>query len=89
MTPTEEKNDSIRTALRLGECHLVYEKLDGSIRVARGTLNPDLIPAEKRPAQSYGKPTEPKTVNSVPYYDLGKEAWRMFYPENLQVLKVL
>ena len=69
-------------------CHdivkFVYIKSDGSVRAARGTLHPELIPEEKRPkgirqmqiAAGVRKPD----YRTIAYFDLDKRDWRTFSP---------
>ena len=63
--------------------HFSYQKADGVLREALGTLNQDLIPADKKPKDSsinYG--------NNLKYYDLEKNAWRSLVTD-CSVLKLL
>lgn len=64
--------------LSLGICKFIYRKNDGSVRIAYGTINPNII--------SY-LPNCPTETNSnlshnngeyFNYYDLGKQDWRKF-----------
>ena len=71
--------EDFRTKLATGIYRFSYIKLDGSIREATGTLNPDLIPAENHPKNS-GK-TIPN-YETFAYYDLDAAAWRSFRLDN-------
>ena len=51
--------------------HFTYFKLDGSTRMATGTLHESLIPEEMRP-----KDSSVNTGSNLKYFDLGKNAWR-------------
>lgn len=51
-----------------------YRKKDGSLRIAKGTLDPSIIPEDQRPA---GTGT-PKPDNIVSYWDMNVEGWRAF-----------
>ena len=58
-----------------------YFKKDGSIREARGTLNPLLIPENKMPRNGF------ETDNGTPagtfaYYDIDAGDWRSFRLDN-------
>lgn len=63
-----------KESLRNGVVEFSYEKKDGTIREAKGTLNSEV----------YGKEHEPKGTgfevpeNIIKYYDLDKEGWRSF-----------
>ena len=52
-----------------------FFKKDGTIREAKGTLHPLLIPADKMP-----KGSEDYTPNysTIPFFDLEKQEWRSF-----------
>lgn len=65
----------LRVALRYGEVNFSYWKKDGSLRHARGTTCPRLIPQEDKP-QGKRQPNP----NVVTYYDLDKMAWRCCKP---------
>ena len=67
-----------REALKKGVVQFSYFKQDRTIREARGTLNPTLIPYDKLPK---GKPIEVDerpNYKSIPYYDLDRCEWRAF-----------
>ena len=70
--------EDIRTDLRNGYVHFSYVKADGSIRVALGTLNPALIPADKTPTTHDMLPSRER-LGIINYYDLNKDDWRCFY----------
>ena len=67
-----------------GIVKFVYVKSDGSIRAARGTLHPELIPEDKRPkgireAQIAAGVRKPD-YRTIAYFDLDKRDWRAFSP---------
>lgn len=77
---TTEIADALRNALAKGVVKFTFFKKDGSIREAYGTRN--LAVASTRLGgvsihKPYGKP------NPNCYYDLEKQAWRAFIPENV------
>lgn len=82
-----KKNETL-TALHLGECSLVYTKLNGELRTATGTLKLDLIPKEFLPKNKEPQEQKPET-DLVHYFDTDVKGWRCFWLENLQSLKVL
>lgn len=53
-----------------------FAKVDGTIRVARGTLRNDVLPQTK----GTGRPT-PENIQV--YYDVDKKSWRSFKKDNL------
>lgn len=63
-------HNTLKNKLSQGEFSFIFEKADGSTRIACGTTNSDLIPAEKLPKGG-------KTSSSgVSYYDLDVKDWR-------------
>jgi hypothetical protein len=86
-----QNRNEVLDALRLGVCSLVYEKLNGDIRQANGTLKEGLIPKEFLPKSKEMEvtPLEQKDPNQlIHYFDLGANGWRCFWPENLKSLKL-
>lgn len=79
---TEEELTKELSKLRLkmkdGAVSFEFEKKDGSIRKAKGTLKNDLIPEEHRSDDRKRKTSE--TVFN--YFDLDKEDWRCFLKQN-------
>lgn len=56
-----------------------YRKKDGSLRIAKGTTNPQYVPADQQPKGSgYGKPAD-----LISYWDMNVEGWRAFDANNL------
>lgn len=70
----------LRTALRAGATRFTFQKQDGEVREAYGTLNPDLFQYENKGSDRAESPT------AIKYYDLEKGAWRSFRAE--RILKV-
>ena len=73
--------ENFRNDLRIGVWRFSYFKKDGSIREARGTLNPALIPDDKMPSSGASLDKE-KSASSFPYFDLDKQEWRSFRLDN-------
>ena len=73
--------ENFRNDLRIGVWRFSYFKKDGSIREARGTLNPALIPDDKMPSSGASLDKE-KSASSFPYYDLDAQGWRSFRLDN-------
>ena len=65
----------LRNAMRKGIVKFMYEKLDGSIRTAWGTLQESLLPA------SVGTGRKPNET-LVTYYDTEKGSYRSFKAAN-------
>ena len=76
---TKEINiNELKEMLNKGMVKFQYIKKDGSVRTAMGTLKSDLI--TKKPA---GGVCYPKQVGYTPYFDMEKEAWRVFAESKL------
>ena len=67
--------EQFRAWLNSGIVTFSFWKKDGSIREAKGTTNPVLVPEDKRP-----KNTTPPSGGwgAIPYFDLDKNEWRSF-----------
>ena len=66
----------LREKLAKGIVTFSFWKKDHSIREAKGTLHPLLIPADKTPK---GNDQSPITnYQSIPFFDLDKGEWRSF-----------
>jgi len=62
---------ALKSKLRRGPFRFSFEKKDGTIREAYGTLKMELIPMDNHPKTD--RPSSPKIVT---FYDLEKGAWR-------------
>lgn len=67
----------LRKALNEGVVNFEFVKKDGSLRAARGTTCPELIPTENMP-QGKRTPGQQAMYNrtTVAFYDIDKKAWR-------------
>lgn len=70
----------LRSALFAGATRFTFQKQDGDVREAYGTLNPDLFQYEYKGSERAESPT------AIKYFDLDKNAWRSFRAE--RILKV-
>jgi len=61
--------DVLKTLLKRKEVNFYYEKLDGTLREARGTTYEDYIPDDVKPKGN-------QSHAGVPYYDLDVNQWR-------------
>lgn len=72
--------ERFKKELRKGEVKFKYYKVNGDIRDAVGTLNPDIIGKENMPNGD-------KEINysdyNIRYFDLEKKDWRSFKVSNL------
>ena len=67
----------LRNALYEGIVNFEFIKKDGSIRHARGTTCPDLVPADDTP-KGARTPEQQAAYDrqTVAFYDIDKKAWR-------------
>ncbi len=75
---TAWRNIKLRKAMTERICKFVFQKIDGTIRIAYGTLKSDIVPAtseERRP-----------NATIQVYYDTEKESWRCF--KRAQLLEI-
>lgn len=70
----------LRAALRAGATRFTFQKQDGEVREALGTLNPAFFQYEYKGSDRAESPT------AIRYYDLEKGGWRSFRAE--RILKV-
>ena len=76
--------EDFKKALHNGVVEFKYKKKNGEERVAKGTLNVEVM----------GEANTPKgtgydiTDSNIRYYDLNSEGWRSFVTENLIEWKV-
>lgn len=67
----------LKAALKTGVVEFVYQKQNGELRAAKGTLSPELFSYKSK---SSGKPS-PLTI--VKYFDCDKNAFRSFRAERI------
>jgi len=76
--------EDFKKALHNGVVEFKYKKKNGDERVAKGTLNVEVMGKENSP-----KGTGYDIIDSnIRYYDLNSEGWRSFVTENLIEWKV-
>ena len=67
----------LKNALQEGTVLFEFIKKDGTLRYARGTTSPDLVPADDMPK---GKRTPEQQAaydrQTVAFYDIDKKGWR-------------
>ena len=69
----------LKTEMRAREVKFRYQKKDGSIRDAVGTLNSKIYGSENEPAGTAKSIPE----NQIRYFDTNSKGWRSFLTENL------
>ena len=70
---------NIRKAMANGVVEFSYNKSDGTVRYAKGTLCNFLIPEDKQPKGIVNRHTG---YSAIAYFDLGKGEWRSFSVHN-------
>ena len=67
----------LRKALNEGIVNFQFQKIDGTLRPARGTTCPDLVPAPDTP-KGARTPEQQAAYNrcTVTFFDIDKKAWR-------------
>lgn len=79
--------NELRSDLKISACEITFEKVDGTVRVLKGTLRPDLLPKED-PAKA--KDTKRKTPDGViSVWDLEVQGWRSIREQSIYHYKVL
>ena len=77
-------HSELRAELAKGRVSFAFKKLDGTLRLAEGTTQLELVPESSRPA---GKRPSPESV--VTFWDLEKEEWRCVSAEKEVFIKPL
>ncbi|MEI6410270.1 MAG: SH3 beta-barrel fold-containing protein [Bacteroidota bacterium] len=67
----------LRAALRTGATRFTFQKQDGEVREAYGTLNSELFQYDHKGSDRAESPT------AIKYFDLEKNAWRSFRAERI------
>lgn len=69
--------NDLRTALNEGIVLFQFVKKDGTLRHARGTTNPDLVPTDDTP-KGARTPEQQAAYQrqTVAFYDIDKKGWR-------------
>ena len=67
--------ETLRKGMRNGIVRFRFIKKDGSIRDAKATLHPLLIPEDKLPK---GTKTGKPNYEAIAFFDLDKQEWRSF-----------
>lgn len=73
--------DAIIEKLKEGICKFTYQKTDGSIRVAYGTLLPSVID-ELAPEAKNKRAYKGNSETAQPYFDIVAKNWRSFKLDN-------
>ena len=78
-----EAINNLKSEMRKGVVEFSYTKKDGSTRIAKGTLNFEIMGEENTPKSGVEYDTETTTR----YFDVDSEGWRSFKNDNfLEIL---
>ena len=74
----------LKQALNEGIVIFQFQKIDGTLRQARGTTCPDLIPTDDMP-KGKRTPEQQAAYNrqTVAFYDIDRKAWRSMRIETI------
>jgi hypothetical protein len=79
---------TLNTLLKSREATVCFTKKDGTERVMRCTLNPDLLPLPKVDESTVAtKPERKKSDTSLAVYDLDANGWRSFIITSIKNVK--
>jgi hypothetical protein len=79
---------TLQTLLKSCEATVCFTKKDGTERVMRCTLNPDLLPLPKvDESKVTTKPERKKSDTSLAVYDLDVQGWRSFTINSVKYVK--
>lgn len=73
-----EAINNLKSEMRKGVVEFSYTKKDGSTRIAKGTLNFEIMGEENTPKSGVEYDTETTTR----YFDVDSEGWRSFKNDN-------
>ena len=79
MEKKEVNINEFKKALHNGKVEFKYTKKNGEERIAKGTLNIDVMGIENAPKGTGYEITD----SNIRYYDLNSEGWRSFIVDNL------
>lgn len=77
---------ALQAILRTGEVQIVFEKVDGSVTVRKGTLQNRLIEANAKEVlttETNGQAKRAENMESIRFFDLDKNEFRTFRMDNL------
>lgn len=78
-----EAINNLKSEMRKGVVEFSYTKKDGSTRIAKGTLNFEIMGEENTPKSGVAYDSETTTR----YFDVNSEGWRSFKNDNfLEIL---
>jgi len=72
----KEREALLSNMLHQGIVEFTFLKLDGSKRVARGTLDLGIVPEHDLPSSGPSRATNPNPK----FYDMDNEGWRSYRP---------
>ena len=80
----KETIENLKSQMRNGIVEFSYIKKDGSTRVAKGTLNFDIMGEENQPKNGI----DYNSYNTTRYFDVNSNGWRSFKNDNfIEIVK--
>lgn len=74
----------LRQALNEGVVLFQFVKKDGTLRAARGTTSPDLVPADDTPQGKRPQVLQDRyRQKTITFYDIDKKGWRSMQIDSL------
>ena len=87
----KETIENLKSQMRNRVVEFSYTKKDGSTRVAKGTLNFDIMGEENQPKNGVGFPKNGVGYDSdttTRYFDINSNGWRSFKNDNfIEIVK--
>lgn len=78
---------NLREIMKKSVVRFSFNKTDGSIRYAKGTLHPILIPNDKIPKGDMSDGFAIEQYKTIAFFDLDKQEWRSFNIHNFICIK--
>ena len=89
--PTKDWTDSdwnkftswLNGMLKVTNMTITFTKKDGTVRVMKCTLNPDVLPVVETKPLAEGKTSRKESTTSMRVFDLEKNEWRSFTTQSV------
>ena len=75
--------EELKESLKNGIVEFSYKKKDGTIRNAKGTINPEIVKEKNENAFASNGRTRSVPDNVQTYYDVVSDGWRTFIKDNV------
>jgi len=89
--PTKDWTDSewnkftswLNGMLKVTDMTITFTKKDGTVRIMKCTLNPDVLPVVETKPLAEGKTPRKESTTSIRVFDLEKKEWRSFTTQSV------